>query len=301
MLSGLCSLISRCIPQFRLVAYDWTDDLSAVFAPLRLSHKYELDEVHRRLSAFLQQRWPSQLSTWLKVCEHYRISAEPGSYTASPTRSREHLVRSVGEHSHWTQVGPNIDSDKRTPAEVIVLAETTDVPAILPAAYYNLRLWMHDSRPLADATGAQCAEWDLGSCLESLSSYQFFRIVQLNEWLKRVESEVIRKELAHRLIAQCNVASCCNARRAFWKEELAGLMRAGNQLYRDPLRGLDTLNKDIVKRVQGHTPPTIESACSIRMLQEVVAVAKYIWEEMPFVLGIKPRVAGDIYGYQRFL
>ncbi|KAI0804710.1 hypothetical protein BC629DRAFT_1202473 [Irpex lacteus] len=281
MLSGLCSLLSRCIPQFRLVAYDWTDDLSAVFAPLRLSHKYELDEVHRRLSAFLQQRWPSQLSTWLKVSEHYRISAEPGSYTASPTRSREHLVRSV--------------------AEVIVLAETTDVPAILPAAYYNLRLWMHDSRPLADATGAQCAEWDLGSCLESLSSYQFFRIVQLNEWLKRVESEVIRKELAHRLIAQCNVASCCNARRAFWKEELAGLMRAGNQLYRDPLRGLDTLNKGIVKRVQGHTPPAIESACSIRMLQEVAAVAKYIWEEMPFVIGIKPRVVDDIYGYQRFL
>lgn len=58
-----------------------------------------------------------------------------------------------------------------------------DIPSILTAAFYNLRLWMLDLAPLSEAPGAYRDRWNFSTGSESLSARQLLRVMQGNEWL----------------------------------------------------------------------------------------------------------------------
>lgn len=89
-------ILPRYSPQFKLFEYDWTDELSAILKPLQLAHKYEVDEVHRRLSEFLEQRWPSTFCKCDQVAEHYDIGVKPTAWFNRRLTNKD-LVRNIGK------------------------------------------------------------------------------------------------------------------------------------------------------------------------------------------------------------
>lgn len=92
---------------------------------------------------------------------------------------------------------------------------------------------------------------------------------------------------------------CVQGVQVWWKS-LLELWVMSDSLFRIPLRMLDEAAKNLKCDVEG-TRLGICQGRRRRIAQVLRAVRQYIWDELPYAFGVKPREEGVVYGYQSYL
>ncbi|KAI0086522.1 hypothetical protein BDY19DRAFT_960361 [Irpex rosettiformis] len=268
-------LLLRVIYNPSTLPYKWwlRTTMDEIEGLMRLTRKYEAEDLYQHCVTIFQNAWPSTLDRWdLRETEMLRIFDEP-QYDEEDYDVWKGRAQVIGHH-------------QPDPGAAILLLDEYDLPGNGASAFYALHTTYVPTYTVSSASPQQLFPNSLPCTANKLSARLLLQFIHGREFIRHLGSELICRTLPGLLLnlRTCDTFDECQLSIVgMWQQRVVSLTEEGSAVFDDPLRTLKNMCGFIEKRGSNDTCVM----CKNNMVECLTEARRYIWDGMTIYFGIE--------------